>query len=213
MAMLWRFLAVCAALFAISAHARAQTVPPAPTPVPDAVVEEPHDIQVGDVIMAPRIEQTEDDDSPERERPPAKSQPRRWYGGPILLADGLGYGSIVLAVEVHDAAGVALPLGLGTFLLAGPIIHATHRQWGRMGLSLAARTVLPLVGLIAGASSCTSDADCSSALVGLTVGGMLAASIIDASALAYEPVVKPPALQPLVSFNQDRLWLGAGGTF
>jgi hypothetical protein len=46
---------------------------------------------------------------------------------------------------------------------------------------------------------------------------MVAASIIDASALAYEPITPPaharPTVQPTLSFAQDRLWLGASGTF
>jgi len=207
--MLWQFLGMFCLIFAVSERANAQTVPPAPAPPPETVVEEQHSIQVGDVIMAPRIEEPED--QPESVPPPAK--PRRWYGAPILLADGVAYGSILLAVKVEGTSGVALPLGIGTYLLAGPITHAVHRRWGRMGLSLAARAVLPLAGVTTGATSCNSDSDCSSTLVLLTTGGMLAASIIDASVLAYEPIADSVSVQPALSVAQDRLWLGASGTF
>ena len=217
--MLWLRFAVSALLFALSGQARAQSVPPAPAPPPETVVEEQHPIQVGDVIMAPRIEGTDGDGAEHgRELPlPAKSQPHRWYGAPILLADGLAYGSIGLAAGVQETSGVTLPLGIGTFILAGPIVHAAHRRWGRMGLSLAARTALPFAGLVVGAGGCTGGGDCASGLIGLTVLGMVAASIVDASALAYEPITPPasarPTVQPALSLARDRLWLGASGMF
>jgi hypothetical protein len=47
----------------------------------------------------------------------------------------------------------------------------------------------------------------------LTASGMLAASVIDASVLAYEPIAESVSVQPALSFAQDRLWLGASGTF
>jgi hypothetical protein len=207
--MLWRFLGVFCLISAVPGRAFAQTVPPAPAPAPETVVEEQHPIQVGDVIMAPRIEEPED--QPESVPPPAKA--RHWYGAPILLADGVAYGSILLAFKVERTSGVALPLGIGTYLLAGPITHTVHRRWGRMGLSLAARAVLPLVGVTTGVTSCNSDRDCSSTLALLTAGGMLAASIIDAAVLAYEPIADSVSVQPALSVAQDRVWLGASGTF
>jgi hypothetical protein len=215
--MLWPRFAVSALLLAVSGQARAQSVPPAPASPPETVVEEQHPIQVGDVIMAPRIEGTVgEEDEPRRERSPAP-QPHRWYGAPILLADGLAFGSIGLAAGVQETSGVTLPLGIGTFILAGPIVHAAHRRWGRMGLSLAARTALPFAGLMVGAGGCTQGGDCASGLIGLTVLGMVAASIVDASALAYEPITPPasarPTVQPALSLARDRLWLGASGMF
>jgi hypothetical protein len=204
--MLWRFLAVFCLISVVPGRALAQTVPPAP----ETVVEEQHPIQVGDVIMAPRI--AEPEDQPESV-PPPPAKPRHWYGAPILLADGVAYGSILLGFKVEQTTGVALPLGIGTYLLAGPITHAVHRRWGRMAFSLAARAVLPLVGLTTGAASCTSDSDCASTLAVLTASGMLAASVIDASVLAYEPIAESVSVQPALSFAQDRLWLGASGTF
>ena len=216
--MLWLRFGVSALVFAVSGHVRAQSVPPAPAPPPATVVEEQHPIQVGDVIMAPRIEGTDGErDERGREVPTAKPQPQRWYGAPILLADGLAYGSIALAAEVQETSGVTLPLGIGTFVLAGPIVHAAHRRWGRMGLSLAARTALPFAGLMVGAGGCTHGGDCASGLIGLTLLGMVAASIVDASALAYEPITPPasarPTVQPTLSLARDRLWLGASGMF
>jgi hypothetical protein len=217
--MLWLRLGASALVFAVSGHVRAHSAPPAPAPPPDTVVAEQHPIQVGDVIMAPRIEGTDGErDEHKRELPPPpKPQPRRWYGAPILVADGLAYGSIGLAAEAQGTSGVTLPLGIGTFLLAGPIVHAAHRRWGRMGLSLAARTALPFAGLVVGASGCVDGSDCLPGLLGLTVVGMVAASIIDVSALAYEPITPPPSarptVQPTLSLARDRLWLGASGVF
>jgi hypothetical protein len=164
--------------------------------------------------MAPAIEAPQEESERGRPKPEAKPQPRRWYGAPILIGDVVAYGSIGLAASMEGTASVALPIGIGAFLLTGPITHGTHHQWGHLGLSLASRTVLPFAGLLLGASSCNSDSNCSPALVGGLVGvGMLAATIVDVGVLPYEPVAKTPAVQPLVSLSRDRLWLGAGGTF
>lgn len=206
----WQFLAVLALLLTLSASARAQTVPPRPAPTAAPVVEEQHPIQVGDVIMAPAIEEPEL--ALERE-PEAAKPPRRWYGAPILIGDAVAYGSLALAVNVEKTAQVALPLSVGTFLLAGPITHAVHGQWGRMGLSVASRTLLPFTGLLLGTIGCTADSDCTDSLAGGAIAGMLAATIVDSVVLPYEPVPTTPTVQPLVSVAKDQLWLGAGGTF
>jgi len=211
----WRFPAIFAFVMTIGASAEAETVPPTPAPTPEPVVAEQHPIQVGDVIMAPAIEKPNDQPR-DRRRFPSTEEPRaqrRWYGTPILIADGLAYGGLALAINVEQTDQVALPLSIGTFLLAGPITHGAHGQWGRSGLSLAARAVLPLGGVILGATGCTADSDCADSLAGGAIAGMLAATIVDAAVLAYEPVAETATVQPMLSLARDQLWLGAGGTF
>lgn len=216
--MLGRLLGIFALLAAFAAPAKAQTVPPAPAPTPEPVAAEQHPIQVGDVIMAPAIEEPETETETETERqrfaPPEKArEPRRWYGAPILVADGVAYGGLALAINVERTNGIALPSSIGTFLLAGPIIHAVHGRWGRMGLSVGARALFPVGGVLLGATGCTAGSDCSGSLATGAIVGMLAATIVDAAVLAYEPVSEMPAVQPLVSLGRDQLLLGAGGTF
>jgi len=207
--MIWHLAGIFALLLAVAGSAHAQTVPSGPAPTAAPVVEEQHPIQVGDVIMAPAIERDEDERKPEA----AKPQPRRWYGAPILIGDAVAYGSIALAANVDEMASGALPVGIATFLLAGPITHAVHGQWGRMGLSVASRTLLPFTGFLLGTPGCTADTDCTDSLAGGAIAGMLAATIVDSVVLPYEPVPTTPTVQPLVSVAKDRLWLGAGGTF
>lgn len=209
--MLGRFWGVFTLLLTVCGSAQAQTVPPGPAPTAAPVVEEQHPIQVGDVIMAPVIEEPKSERA--RAREAAELRPRRWYGAPILIADGVAYGSLLLAVNAEKTAPVALPLTVGTFLLSGPITHGVHGQWGRMGLSVASRTALPFTGLLLAAIGCTTDSDCGDTLASGAVAGMLAATIVDSVVLSYEPVTATPTVQPLVSVAKNQLWLGAGGTF
>jgi len=209
----WPLLGVFTLILTVCGSARAQTVPPAPAPTAAPVAEEQHPIQVGDVIMAPAIEGSEGEPERASDAREAKRQPRHWYGAPILIGDGVAYVSLALAVNAEQTNKVTLPLGIGAFLLTGPITHGVHRQWGRMGLSVASRTVLPFVGVLLGASGCSGDGHCVDSLAGGVMVGMLAATLVDAAVLPYEPLPAPPAVQPLVSLSRERLWLGAGGTF
>jgi hypothetical protein len=191
--------------------ARAQTVPPTPAPTPEHVAPEQQSIRVGDVILAPAIEAPADE--PPRRQAREVEPRRRWYGAPILIADGVAYGSLALAMNVDRAQKVALPLAISTFLLAAPITHVAHGRWGRMGLSVAARAAFPLGGVLLGTTGCTADSDCSGSLATGAIVGMLAATVFDAAVLAYEPAPPEPTVQPVVGLSRDRLWLGAGGTF
>lgn len=218
--MLHKVLALFTLLVTTSGLARAQTVPPTPAPTPEHVAPEQQSIQVGDVILAPAIEAPADET--ERRRAREAEPRRRWYGAPNLIADGVAYGSLALAMNVDRAQQVALPVGIGTFLLASPITHAAHGRWGRMGLAVAARVVFPFSGVLLGTTGCTADSDCSGSLATGAIVGMLAATVFDAAVLAYEPLTEAPTVQPVVSLGREgagadraveQLWLGAGGTF
>lgn len=211
----WRFFGVFAFLLVVCGQARAESVPPAPAPTAAPVVEEQHPIQVGDVIMAPAIETAEAEKQPERGRfsPAEKRQPRHWYGAPILVADSLAYASLALAFNAQGTSKFTLPLGISAYAVAGPITHAVHGQWLRMGLSITVRATVPFTGLLLGATGCNSEDDCADSIAGGVLAGMLVATIVDAAVVAHEPVPEAPNVQPLASIGRDQLWLGAGGTF
>ena len=150
----------------------------------------------------------------------AKAAKKRWYGGPILVTDGIAYGSIALGFGVWETAPVAIPIGVLTYALGGPIVHMAHGNWGRSAISMGVRVASPIVGLAIGANAQNSNYDDSSgggdraeALLGGVFVGMLAATLVDAALIAYEPVSESPTVAPTVSLGKDHAFIGATGTF
>ena len=175
----------------------------------------PQSVKVGDVIMAPALA---GDDEAWQDPTAAKAAEKRWYGGPILLTDGIAYGSIGLGLGVWETAPVAIPVGVLTYALGGPIVHMAHGNWGRSAISMGGRIALPIVGLAIGAHAQDSDYDDggddrADALLGGVFAGMLGATLVDAALLAYEPVSESPAVAPTVSVGRDHAFIGATGTF
>ena len=222
----WLFCGV----FAVCGVARAQNVPRAPAAETEGVVpeqrrkpvqideqrraERPQPIMVGDVILVPRELLAEAPETEMKaEAAPKPDGPRRWYGLPILATDSVAYGMFAAASLAQPTSGVTLPLGVGGFVLGGPIFHLTHRQWGHAGLSLLMRAGLPLVGAALGAAGCNDGGGgCGQGVIGLAVVGMTAATAIDVAAVSYEPAPTSTVL-PAVSIGAQHAWLGASGTF
>lgn len=157
---------------------------------------------------------------------PAKL-PKRWYGWQTLTTDGVAIASFVLAGYAEEAT-VLPTVGLGTYIIGGPIVHASHDNWGRAGISSGMRVGLPLVagGALYAVSSCgtTSDAgevtadgwcELGRALVALFSGavGATVASALDASLLAWEPTEVEPQVSPALGVNKTSAWLGVAGQF
>jgi len=153
------------------------------------------------------------------DNPPAPAPPLAtrtlWYGWQTMLTDGGAVALWLLADAAHEAhfthgsayeqaATAAVVLGFGAYALGGPAVHAVRGAWGRAGGSLALRLGLPLVagalGLGLSKSACGDSESCPAgyALVGLMLGGV-AASAIDAAALAYERV--PASTRGLLGFS------------
>ena len=176
-----------------------------------------------------------------RSAPPDKAPIVRthsvWYGWQIIVVDGMSLVVLPLAAaRASSASAPLLSLAVGGYVLGGPIVHVAHGEIGRAAGSLGLRTGLPLAGAASGyLVGAATTGDCHGDLCGLTavvfgaVGGVLgvvAATIIDPAALAYEkvpdakvadvPARKPRALAlaPLAGPRKDGGFdVGLGGTF
>lgn len=159
---------------------------------------------------------------------PTAPQPQgvQSYGKLTLLADGLAVGILVLAIseESEDLA----KLSVGTYLVGAPIVHASRGRVGRGLLSTTMRVALPVVGAMAGASMesekpcndpyddyCGDDEGPDGGIVLGMLGGVLAASIIDAAYLAKgdEPMRPATAWQPTARRTNGGVALGIAGSF
>jgi hypothetical protein len=136
------------------------------------------------------------------------------YGTPILVVDGIAIAATgaaaAIAASDHNANRPALVLGavgVGGFLLAGPIAHWSRGNAGRGFGSLGMRIGLPLAGALLGAVvACAGhycfgnsneqqlpEASSVPPIVGVSLG-VLGAAAIDAFVLAVdEPVTIVPA--------------------
>lgn len=138
----------------------------------------------------------------------------RWYGGPVLAVDALGYAALGAALLVPDTASATAPLGASIFVLSGPGAHAWRYRWGAAAGSLGLRVGLGLAGFaLGGAVACDGDTCSAGPLIGLTALGMVTASAIDAAALSYERLPPSVGVTPTLSVAHDRVVLGAAGTF
>lgn len=145
-------------------------------------------------------------DAPTQERVVGKS----WYGWQTLTIDA-GAGSLFwLGRETKDGrdlpmGSMILSLGGSGFVLGAPIAHFAHGQVRTGALSMGMRVGLPAAGLgIATLAGAKEDAT-----FGALALGMVAASIIDATVLAWKPQVETKR----VSITPTAAWDGArGGT-
>ncbi len=146
-----------------------------------------------------------------------------WYGWQNLLADG---GSIVGGLGAAGATQSAdlLWIGVVGYFLGSPVVHVVHGRAVPAVVSLAMHVGLPYAGVRLGAKA----EDCPAheyadgcgfggALIGLGIG-VLAATAIDAAALAYEDVPPPTksssfGVAPTFAFDRGRTTLGLVGTF
>ncbi|MBK7585538.1 MAG: hypothetical protein IPI67_35805 [Myxococcales bacterium] len=138
---------------------------------------------------------------------------RRWYGGQTLIADGASLGAIFAggAAESSELAVFGL---LGMFF-AAPIVHAAHGHAGKPFASLGLRVGLPIVGGFVGCAADDSDG-MFGCLGGAAAGmflGLVAASVLDASVIAYEDVPPQRAKRtPAVGVTASVVWLRDRGT-
>jgi len=73
-----------------------------------------------------------------------------WYGYQVAVTDVAGWAMVIAGgkLEAWQLAAV----GAGAIFFGGPIVHAAHENYGRMGLSFGARIVGPLAGFGIGAA-------------------------------------------------------------
>jgi hypothetical protein len=158
---------------------------------------------------------------------PAREPPvePHWYGGSVLLADGLSLGLFAGGAAVTPSLAIA---GAAGWVLAAPIIHASHAGFGHAAGSLGLRLGLPLLGMLLGAAAvdgCWREPNASDACeAGMEVGGFMlgavVAEILDVAWLARDehPIASPPApSHPTVQFaltpRSGGAVLGLGGSF
>jgi len=132
----------------------------------------------------------------------------------------MGIGLSEVSTPATDPGEVLTLVGLGGFLVGGPVIHFAHGNSDRGLGSLGLRTALPLaLGSLLyymndscghGDFICEEGAAVAGGLL-----GMLAASTIDAAWLGYEEVpIETPGVKNIgVSLGRDHAALVAGGTF
>jgi hypothetical protein len=149
---------------------------------------------------------------------------RTWYGWQILIADGTAFALVVGGAGSNNGSQTnqgVVDVGVGTYLLGGPIVHFAHGSVGKGFGSLGLRVGLPvggaLGGLILGAIGSSGNSNgISPALEVAGVGfvlGIIAAPILDVTLLAYEyPSARdkaarsaPPRLQlaPVAAVPRD----------
>lgn len=151
---------------------------------------------------------------------------KRWYGWQTLSTDGVAIASFVIAGATNEA-NVLPAVGLGTYLFGGPIVHATHGNWGRSAASLGMRTAIPVAtgALVYAVNNCESpsnedagtDGWCElGRAVGALFGGMVGATVavaLDASLLAWEHEEPRPQFAPALGVTKTSAWLGVAGQF
>jgi len=146
-----------------------------------------------------------DDDSTTTTTQKVQREPvENWYGGQTLAADGAAIALALAGGATTRAPSVSTglaALSVGTYVLGGPIVHATHGRGGIGLADLVLRLSAPIVGGVLGAlvgnalvpasaSTCEDDGPCGGGLGGAVIGlglGLVTATIVDATVLAYEP--------------------------
>jgi hypothetical protein len=142
----------------------------------------------------------------------------RWYGWQILLSDVGSLTELAVAETLasgsapsgnRDAGVVVFALSVSQFVLGGAIVHASHRQWARAGLSIGERLLLPATGFVLGLALAppargdeVSDAFPLAAM-GL-LAGMAAAHVVDAAVLSTIP---PPTSERAPANAAGMAWM------
>lgn len=117
---------------------------------------------------------------------------RRWYGWRIIVEDVLS--STVSFVGASTGSNVLQYVGVGIFMLGGPVIHWTQGNVGTGFLSLTMRLIFPLAGFGIAYGATSGDADDARLRAGLIGGSVatLGVSVFDSAAMAYRMSDEPP---------------------
>lgn len=140
----------------------------------------------------------------DRERP-EPGPTRSWYGWQLLVVDtaAITTGIVLGARKPTNDAGeriepVVAPWAMGYLvgLVAGPVVHFAHGNWGTGFISLGARALAgPMFAVMGVAGYCAATAGVShcsetGALYGL-LGGLAIVDVFDAFVLAHDEVESP----------------------
>ena len=143
-----------------------------------------------------------------------------WYGWQTLATDGAAV-TLFIAGASADSGAVAV-LGVGTYVLGGPVVHWTHdggwRGWASLGIRVGGPVLVGLGGFALGSGCEGEDAEVCPAVGAALFGslGLVSAIIVDAAVLGYEEV-KPSddeiSWTPTVDVGRSQARLGVAGTF
>jgi hypothetical protein len=150
---------------------------------------------------------------------------KKWYGMPIVVTDiaalGIFVAGMVAADHGSDIGSGIMLVGVGAYVLGGPIVHLTEHNVGKGFASLGLRVGAPLAGALTGAivgggigsrKKCGGNDTCAlgylaeGGVLGLIAGGLVAMLIDDAGfayksttaknlALSVTPVYQPAIRQ------------------
>jgi hypothetical protein len=154
-------------------------------------------LTVGFAASTPAVSRAQEEKTPHRVVDPIEPKvlapqdtETHWYGWQTLLTDAGSFGAALLTQNAYALAAV--------YVLGAPVVHAAHGRAGAAVGSLALRVALPIAGIYLGAAAANCSAqfhheDDQCGLTESVIGfglGMLAASVIDATALSWETVEK-----------------------
>jgi len=172
----------------------------------------------------------------------ASTAPRtetKWYGWQTLLVDGVTSttGLLLIGSGNYELQDAGLGILVGGYALGGPVVHWANGQVGKGFASLGLRVGAPLVAGLSGAlvgaafsgDSCggrvCNDTGVAVGAVLGTVGGVIAALVIDTAVLARKTVKVEPEVArarapkltwtPTAGFDSKRQAanIGISGTF
>lgn len=112
-----------------------------------------------------------------------------WDGAPMIATDAGGW-ALVIGGAVAESRPVIVS-GIALAFAGGPVVHAAHDNYGRMGISAGLRLGGALLGWVAGGGASVSSrrgpGDFSGiGAVGGAMIGVLIAQIIDNAVVAHE---------------------------
>jgi hypothetical protein len=192
-------------------------------------------VSLAAVFLAPRVATADDETEVNAAPAPLKRPGKQWYGYQTLAVDG-GALSLAFFGLVYDSPWVTR-VGVGTYALGPPLVHAAHERAGAAFASLGIRVVAPPAGMLAGfglgwvVGGGLSDGNGWAALLvgagGAILGGTagyVGAVALDAGALAYESAPSPAEasrdarkvrvhVQPTLAIARQGTSVGLAGTF
>lgn len=198
----------CLCLCALTATAAAQPgmTPPAPQPGPSP-----------SPYLPPSATQPA---APMSDVPPQATRKVR-YGLHVFLTDATAW-ALLAASQDSEALG---SLGFAGMMLGGPVVHVVHGNWKGAGLSLGARTLLPLGGAALFSAGCETGTDnefdegweCIGAILAGGALGYAAALGIDWFVLAKKQEAVPPtgwaSMQPSLQIGEQGARAGLAFSF
>jgi hypothetical protein len=176
-----------------------------------------------------------------RQQPREIAEPddANWYGWQTFVSDAISTGLFVAAIQISNgnglledsappAANLAAGLGMAGYVAGAPTIHIVHGRPGAATGSVLLRLGLPVVGGLVGDRLATcpppsgdyGNCGLGEIVVGF-LGGIVAASVIDATALSWEdpsPKIEAPpgptlGFAPVLSSDGKHGELRMFGTF